>query len=218
MIRSGSRPNSSVKRPVYKLIGHHSSPRSFRRSARVHGFLRSAVPERWDWSGHGVPPASRDNRELASTVIKVQTGYPFMPQMAVNSLNNRGDQLPDRVANRSLPANQRSYRDWFNTNLDPPDPARAFAIPALYQYGNSGFDILRGPGLAVCRRSRGPAILGWRTSAPSNAPRCVQSPEPDESRTTQLGPGCRIRRRHQSYLDVRAPTRGAGPRGAVRSL
>ena len=71
-----------------------------------------------------------------------------MPQMAVNSLNNRGDQLPDRVANRSLPANQRSYRDWFNTNLDPPDPARAFAIPALYQYGNSGFDILRGPGLA----------------------------------------------------------------------
>jgi len=144
LIRSGSRPNSSVKRPVYKLIGHHSSPRSFRRSARVHGFLRSAVPERWDWSGHGVPPASRDNRELASTVIKVQTGYPFMPQMAVNSLNNRGDQLPDRVANRSLPANQRSYRDWFNTNLDPPDPARAFAIPALYQYGNSGFDILRG--------------------------------------------------------------------------
>jgi len=71
-----------------------------------------------------------------------------MPQMAVNSLNNRGDQLTDRVANRSLPANQRSYRDWFHTNLDPPDPARAFAIPALYQYGNSGFDILRGPGLA----------------------------------------------------------------------
>ena len=81
----------------------------------------------------------------ASTVIAVQTGY---PQMAVNSLNNGGYQLPDRVANGSLAANQRSYRDWFNTNLDPPDPARAFAIPALYQYGNSGFDILRGPGLA----------------------------------------------------------------------
>jgi hypothetical protein len=50
---------------------------------------------------------------------------------------------PDRVANGSLPANQRSYRHWFNTSLDPLDPARAFAIPALYQYGNSGFDILR---------------------------------------------------------------------------
>ena len=71
-----------------------------------------------------------------------------MPQMAVNRLNNGGYQLPDRVANGSLPANQRSYRHWFNTSLDPLDPARAFAIPALYQYGNSGFDILRGPGLA----------------------------------------------------------------------
>ena len=77
----------------------------------------------------------------ASTVIAVQTGY---PQMAVNSLNNGGYQLPDRVANGSLAANQRSYRHWFNTSLDPLDPARAFAIPALYQYGNSGFDILRG--------------------------------------------------------------------------
>jgi hypothetical protein len=68
--------------------------------------------------------------------------------MAVNSLNNGGYQLPDRVANGSLAANQRSDWHWFNTSLDPLDPARAFAIPARYQYGNSGFDILRGPGLA----------------------------------------------------------------------
>ena len=95
----------------------------------------------------------------ASTVITVQTGYPFMPQMAVNSLNNGGYQLPDRVANGSLPANQRPYRHWFNTSLDPPDLARAFAIPALYQYGNSGFDILRGPGLASAD-----AALGRRFS------------------------------------------------------
>jgi hypothetical protein len=95
----------------------------------------------------------------ASTVITVQTGYPFTPQLAVNSLNNGGYQLPDRVANGSLPANQRSYRHWFNTSLNPLDPARAFAIPALYQYGNSGFDILRGPGLA-----NADAALGRRFS------------------------------------------------------
>lgn len=71
-----------------------------------------------------------------------------MPQISVNSLNNGGYQLPDRVANGSLAANQRSYRHWFNTSLDPLDPARAFAIPALYQHGNSSFDIRRGPGLA----------------------------------------------------------------------
>jgi hypothetical protein len=79
--------------------------------------------------------------------------------MAVNSLNNGGYQLPDRVANGSLPANQRSYRHWFNTSLDPLDPAGAFAIPALYQHGNSGFDILRGPGLASAD-----AALGRRFS------------------------------------------------------
>jgi hypothetical protein len=39
-----------------------------------------------------------------------------------------------------LPAGRRSYLGWFDTS--------AFAIPALYQYGDSGFDILRGPGLA----------------------------------------------------------------------
>jgi hypothetical protein len=73
----------------------------------------------------------------------------------VNSLNNGGYQLPDRIANGSLPANRRSYRHWFNTSLSPLDPARAFAIPALYQYGNSGFDILRGPGLATVDASVG---------------------------------------------------------------
>jgi hypothetical protein len=76
--------------------------------------------------------------------------------MAVNSLNNGGYQLPDRVANGSLPITQRSYRHWFSTSLDP---ARAFAIPALHQCGNSGFDILRGPGLASAD-----AALGWRSS------------------------------------------------------
>ncbi len=77
----------------------------------------------------------------------LQTGLPFTPELAVNSLNNGGIQLPNRVASGTLPASQRSYLDWFETSLTPSDPNRAFQLPALYQYGNSGFDILRGPGL-----------------------------------------------------------------------
>ena len=73
-------------------------------------------------------------------VVTLQTGLPFTPQLAVNSLNNGGFQLPNRIGDGSLPAGQRSYLQWFDTS--------AFAIPALYQYGNSGFDIVRGPGLA----------------------------------------------------------------------
>ena len=85
----------------------------------------------------------------ASTVVTAQTGFPFTPQLAVNSLNNGGYQLPDRLGAGSLPAGQRSYLQWFNTSLNPADPNRAFAVPVVYQYGNSGFDILRGPGLTT---------------------------------------------------------------------
>lgn len=85
----------------------------------------------------------------ASAVVTVQSGFPFTPQLAVNSLNNGGYQLPDRLGSGSLPAGQQSYLHWFNTSLNPADPNRAFALPTLYQYGNSGFDILRGPGMAT---------------------------------------------------------------------
>jgi hypothetical protein len=85
----------------------------------------------------------------AATVITAQGGFPFTPQLAINSLNNGGYQLPDRLATGALPASQRSYLQWFNTSLDPADPNRAFAVPALYEYGNSGFDILRGPGMTT---------------------------------------------------------------------
>jgi hypothetical protein len=81
------------------------------------------------------------------TVITAQTGLPFTPQLAINGLNSGGVQLPNRLSDGSLPSDQRTYLHWFNTSLDPADPNRAFAMPGNFQYGNSGFDILRGPGL-----------------------------------------------------------------------
>ncbi|HUP02651.1 MAG TPA: TonB-dependent receptor, partial [Bryobacteraceae bacterium] len=73
-------------------------------------------------------------------IATVQSGLPFTPQLAANSLNNGGFQLPNRLAGGTLGSGQRNYLDWFNTN--------AFAIPNLYQFGNSGYGILRGPGMA----------------------------------------------------------------------
>lgn len=81
-----------------------------------------------------------------STIVTLQTGFPFTPELAVNSLNNGGFQLPNRSGNGALPADQRSYLNWFDSSLGA--AGSAFQVPALYQYGNSGFDILRGPGLA----------------------------------------------------------------------
>jgi hypothetical protein len=80
------------------------------------------------------------------TLITVQSGLPFTPELAVNSLNNGGFQLPNRLGSGTLPAGQQSYLQWFNTSLN--GPGSVFQLPPLYQYGNSGFDILRGAGLA----------------------------------------------------------------------
>ncbi len=85
----------------------------------------------------------------ASTLVNVHSGFPFTPVLATNGLNNGAFQLPDRVGDGSLPTGQRSYLQWFNTSLDPSDPNHAFQVPPLYQYGNAGYDILRGPWLAT---------------------------------------------------------------------
>jgi hypothetical protein len=85
----------------------------------------------------------------ASSVVTLQSGFPFTPELAVNGLNNGGFQLPDRMGDGSLPSEQRSYLRWFNTSLDRTDPKHAFETPPLYQYGNSGFNTVRGPGLAT---------------------------------------------------------------------
>jgi hypothetical protein len=83
------------------------------------------------------------------TLATLQTGFPFTPQLAINGLNNGGYQLPDRVASGALPANLRSVTQWFNTSFNASSPATAFLVPALFTYGDSGYDILRGPGLAT---------------------------------------------------------------------
>ena len=46
--------------------------------------------------------------------------------------------LPDRIANGNLPASQRKLDHWF-------DPS-AFAVPPDRRFGNSGVNILEGPG------------------------------------------------------------------------
>jgi hypothetical protein len=84
-----------------------------------------------------------------SALVTIQSGFPFTPELAVNSFNNGNYQLPDRIGNGALPSGQRSYLQWFNTTLDPSTPGAAFQVPPLLQYGDSGFDILRGPGLAT---------------------------------------------------------------------
>jgi hypothetical protein len=67
------------------------------------------------------------------------TGLPFTPTMQTSSLNvGGGSQFPNRIASGVLPSNQRSIDRWFD--------ATAFAAPAQFAFGNSGRNVLYGPG------------------------------------------------------------------------
>lgn len=74
-------------------------------------------------------------------VAYAQTGQYFSPEFsdADPSNTNSFGGLPDRVCNGNLPAGERSLDRWFDT--------RCFVNPPAGRYGNSGANILEGPGM-----------------------------------------------------------------------
>jgi hypothetical protein len=73
-----------------------------------------------------------------NTISSIYSGLPFTPTSSVNTLNTGGSQRPNRVASGELPSDERTIQRWFDIT--------AFQTPGLYQYGNSGRNILFGPG------------------------------------------------------------------------
>ena len=89
-----------------------------------HGGVISAILGGWQTSG----------------IFSAESGIPFTVTVSGTNLSNSlaGTWLPNRLANGSLPAGDRSLNDWFDLS--------AFQAPSPYTFGNSGRDILRGPG------------------------------------------------------------------------
>lgn len=74
-----------------------------------------------------------------NTIATFQTGLPFTPVMQTNTLNaGSGSQFPNRIGSGVLPSSERSIDRWFD--------ASAFVAPGQYTFGNSGRNILYGPG------------------------------------------------------------------------
>jgi hypothetical protein len=69
-----------------------------------------------------------------------QTGQYFSPSFsgADPSGTNTSGGLPDRLANGNLPTDERSLSRWFDVS--------AFVRPQLGKFGNSGVNVLQGPG------------------------------------------------------------------------
>lgn len=72
-------------------------------------------------------------------ILTLQSGLPFTPTINSNPANsNSSFSRPNRIGNGALPSSSRTIQDWFDIS--------AFTIPGVFQYGNSGRDILIGPG------------------------------------------------------------------------
>ncbi len=71
-----------------------------------------------------------------SNIITLYSGLPFTPTNSLNTANTGRPQRPDRIGDGYL--ENRSIARWFD--------ASAFRTPAPYTYGNSGRNILDGPG------------------------------------------------------------------------
>ncbi|MBI4890614.1 MAG: TonB-dependent receptor [Acidobacteria bacterium] len=71
-------------------------------------------------------------------LASVRTGIPFTVTTSGGITNAGGADRPNRLANGALPADQRSIDRWFDTS--------AFQVQPQYTYGNSGRNILTGPG------------------------------------------------------------------------
>lgn len=76
-------------------------------------------------------------------VTYLQTGQYFSPSFSGSdpSNTNTSGGLPDRICNGNLPPGQRQVGRWFDVSC--------FAVPPAGRFGNSGMNILEGPGMHV---------------------------------------------------------------------
>ncbi len=76
--------------------------------------------------------------ELTS-ILTLQSGAPFSVSLSSPTANTGTFTRPDRICNGNFPASKRSIHEWFDTSC--------FVNPALYTFGNTGRNILIGPGM-----------------------------------------------------------------------
>ena len=74
-----------------------------------------------------------------ATLVSMRSGIPFTAVTSGGITNAGGADRPNRIADGNLGSDQRTIDRWFDTS--------AFVIQPQYTFGNSGRNILFGPGL-----------------------------------------------------------------------
>jgi hypothetical protein len=74
-----------------------------------------------------------------STLFVAQSGMPFSPALSTNPANVTGTVRPNRIGEGNLDRDKRTPEAWFDRT--------AFTVPAAYTFGNSGRNVLTGPGV-----------------------------------------------------------------------
>jgi hypothetical protein len=95
-------------------------------------------------SARNMPPVARYvlGGWETSGLVTLQGGTPFSVLVSGQVLNNDlSGNRADALRDPNLAVDDRTRQRWFDTG--------AFGVPAIYQWGNQGKNILRGPGLAV---------------------------------------------------------------------
>ena len=70
-------------------------------------------------------------------IYQAQTGYPFTPALSFDNANAGNGSWPNRVCSGSI--SNPTLQEWFNTSC--------FVAPPQYQFGNTGRNVLFGPGI-----------------------------------------------------------------------
>ena len=74
-----------------------------------------------------------------TSIVTLQSGAPFSVQLATPTANTGTFTRPNRICDGNLPTSQQSIAEWYNVSC--------FVPPPVYMFGNTGRNVLIGPGL-----------------------------------------------------------------------
>ncbi len=77
----------------------------------------------------------------ATSIVTLQSGAPFSVSLATPTANTGTFTRPNRICDGNLPTSQQSINEWYNVSC--------FVSPPPYTFGNTGRNVLIGPGLAT---------------------------------------------------------------------